>query len=112
MRPFVLVFLLLGWSLTPGLGCQSALGQWLVGLEVGSDRYWGGSEETAPEHRSLRPYRPTTVGIGLTRRAGNFGAGARFRYSSASLALEGADAVVAAKGVFDVYSAAPEILYR
>lgn len=112
MRPFLLVLLLLGWVLTPGLGCRSALGQWLVGLEVGSDRYSGGSEETAPEHRSLRPYRPTTVGLGLLRRTGNVGAGVRFRYSSAGLALEGEDAAVVAKGVFDVYGVAPEFLYR
>jgi hypothetical protein len=50
--------------------------------------------------------------MGLIRRKGTVGAGVRFRYASASLALEGDDAVVAAKGVFDVYSVAPEILYR
>jgi hypothetical protein len=92
--------------------CRPVLGQWAVTTEVGTDRFWGGSIETTGERRSFRPYRPTTFGIGLERRAGRLGAGLRLRYASASLALEGADAVVAAKGIFTVYSAAPEIVYR
>ena len=95
-----------------GVWCSPALGQWTVTTEVGADRFWGGSIESTPEHRSFRPYRPTTFGIGLERRAGRLGAGLRLRYASASLALEGSDAVVAAKGVFTVYSAAPEVVYR
>jgi hypothetical protein len=92
--------------------CQPALGQWAVTAEVGADRFWGGSVENTAEHRSFRPYRPTTFGVGLERRAGRLGAGLRLRYASASLALEGADGVVAAKGVFTMYSAAPELVYR
>jgi hypothetical protein len=98
--------------LASGFWFSPALGQWAVTTEVGADRFWGGSIENAPEQRSFRPYRPTTFGVGLERRAGRLGAGLRLRYASAGLALEGADAVVAAKGVFTVYSAAPEILYR
>lgn len=86
--------------------------QWAVTTEVGADRFWGGSIETTEEHRSFRPYRPTTFGLGLERKAGRLGAGLRLRYASASLALEGRDAVAAAKGVFTVYSAAPELMYR
>ncbi len=92
--------------------CGAVLAQWTVGAEVGSDRFWGGSMETAPERRSFRPYRPTTFGIGLERRDGRLGAGLRLRYASAGLALEGADAVSAVKGVFSVYSVSPELLYR
>ena len=33
-------------------------------------------------------------------------------YSSAGLALEGAEALAAVKGVFDVYSASPELSYK
>ncbi len=98
--------------LASGVCCSTALGQWAVTTEVGADRFWGGSVENTPEHRSFRPYRPTTFGVGLERRAGRLGAGLRLRYASASLALEGADGLVAAKGFFSVYSAAPEILYR
>jgi hypothetical protein len=97
--------------LASGVWCSTALGQWAVTTEVGADRFWGGSVENTPEHRSFRPYRPTTFGVGLERRAGRLGAGLRLRYASAGLALEGADGVVAANGVFTVYSAAPEILY-
>ena len=92
--------------------CAPALGQWAVTTEVGADRFWGGSVETTAERRSFRPYRPTTLGVGLERRAGRLGAGLRLRYASASLALEGADGIVAAKGIFTVYSAAPEVVYR
>jgi hypothetical protein len=89
-----------------------AVGQWMVGIEVGADRFWGGSEELAPEHRSFRPYRPTTFGAAVERSFGSGGVGLRLLYSEASLALEGSDAVVAAKGVFKVYSASPEASYR
>jgi len=92
--------------------CRPALGQWAVTTEVGADRFWGGSIETTNDRRSFRPYRPTTFGMGLERTAGRLGAGLRLRYASASLALEGSDAVAAAKGVFTVYSAAPEVMYR
>lgn len=90
----------------------AALGQWTVGVEVGADRFWGGSEEAAPERRSFRPYRPTTFGGALERSFGRGGVGLRLVYTEASLALEGNDAVVAAKGVFKVYSASPEVSYR
>lgn len=98
--------------LTAGVWCRPALGQWAVTTEVGADRFWGGSIENTAERRSLRPYRPTTFGVGLERRAGMLGAGLRLRYASASLALEGADGVAAAKGIITVYSAAPEVVYR
>jgi hypothetical protein len=102
--------LLAGFALA--FWCSPALGQWAVTTEVGADRFWGGSIENTPERRSFRPYRPTTFGFGLERRAGRLGAGLRLRYASAGLALEGADGVVAAKGVFILYSAAPEVVYR
>lgn len=92
--------------------CHPAQGQWTVGAELGSDRFWGGSEETTAEQRSFRPYRPTTFGLGVSRRAGKLGAGLWLQYSSASLALEGKDAVVAAKGIFEVYGAAAHLIYR
>src|SRR6185436_1858830 len=87
-------------------------GQWLVAAEVGADRFWGGSVEKAEAKRSFRPYRPTTFGIGLERRGGSLGFGLRLHYTGASLALEGNDAVVAAKGVFDVFGFYPEMICR
>jgi hypothetical protein len=95
-----------------GFWCRPALGQWSLTTEVGADRFWGGSIEKAADHRSFRPYRPTTFGIGLERRAGRLGAGLRLRYASAGLALEGGDAIAAVKGIFTLYSAAPELVYR
>jgi hypothetical protein len=92
--------------------CSAAQGQWAVGVEVGSARFWGSSVETAEPHRSFRPYRPTTFGVGLIRRAGRLGLALHLQYAGASLALEGADAVVAIKGVYKLYNAAPELVYR
>ena len=92
--------------------CQSAQGQWFVGAEVGSNRFWGGSAETTGERRSFLPYRPASIGIGLARWGGRVGAGLRLQYSSASLALEGQDGLVAAKGIFKVYGADAHLAYR
>jgi hypothetical protein len=94
------------------VGCASAHGQWAVGFEVGSDRFWGSSVEAAEPHRSFRPYRPTTFGIGLTQQARRLGLALHLRYAGASLALEGADAVVAIKGIYSLYHASPELVYR
>ena len=112
MRTSSALAALIGVGLIYSTWCGVVLAQWTLGAEVGSDRFWGGSVETTAERRSFRPYRPTTFGVRVERRPGRLGAGLRLRYTSASLALEGADAVVAAKGVFTVYSAAPELSYR
>lgn len=87
-------------------------GQWVVSAEVGADRYWGGSVEKTAQHRSFRPYRPTSFGVGLERRSARLSAALHLRYASASLGLEGAGGVVAAKGALSAYTAAPEIIYR
>jgi hypothetical protein len=92
--------------------CPCAHGQWAIGFEVGSDRFWGSSAETADPHRSFRPYRPTRLGLGLERRGERFGAALRLHYAGASLALEGGDAAVVVKGVFKHYQASPELVYR
>jgi hypothetical protein len=103
---------LTGVGLVYSTWCGAVLAQWTLGAEVGSDRFWGGSVETTPEQRSFRPYRPTTFGVGLERRDGRLGIGVRVRYASAGLALEGAEAISAVKGVFTVYGVAPEVVYR
>jgi hypothetical protein len=92
--------------------CPSAQGQWAIGLEVGSDRFWGSSIETADPHRSFRPYRPTTLGVGLELRRERLGTALHLRYARAGLALEGQNAAVVVKGVFSHYQAAPELVYR
>ena len=92
--------------------CCAVLAQWTLNAEVGADRFWGGSIESTAEQRSFRPYRPTTLGVGLERRDGKLGVGLRLRYASPGLALEGTGAVSAVKGVFSVYSVSPEAAYR
>jgi hypothetical protein len=101
-------------TVTLGMVCLASplVAQWLVRLEVGADRFWGGSVESAPEHRTFRPYRPTIFAGTLERRSGRVGFGLRLQYTEASLALEGSEAVVAVKGVFTVYSVSPELSYQ
>jgi hypothetical protein len=86
--------------------------QWRINLEVGSDRFWGGSEEVGGEQRSLHPYRPTFFGLGIERLGSRFGPGLQLAHSDASLGLEGGDAVVAVEGIFTTLSIAPEVHYR
>ena len=112
MRPKLVTSLRLGLVLALSLCGQPLWGQWAISAEVGSDRFWGGSIERSSERRSFRPYRPTTFGAGLERQIGPLAFGMRLRYASASLALEGPDAVVAAKGIFTVYNISPEVAYR
>src|SRR5687767_8059175 len=102
-----LTYLLIVSPLVSMFWCRTAAGQWAIAAEVGADRFWGGSAETGPEGRSFRPYRPTTFGAGIVRQTGKIRFGLRLRYASAGLALEGSDALVAAKGVFTIYGAAP-----
>jgi hypothetical protein len=86
--------------------------QWSISLGVGADRFWGGSVENAPERRSFRPYRPTTVTAALERRSGRICGGLTIRYTEASLGLEGSDAVAAIKGAFTVVGVSPELSYQ
>lgn len=94
------------------LVCTTVAAQWSVGAAVGADRFWGGSKERTGLHRSFVPYRPTTFVLDLQRQAGRVAVGLRLGYFSASLALEGADGLSAAKEVFTVYNASPELTYR
>ena len=73
-----------------------AAAQWTLIAELASARFSGGAGEERGG-RSLRPYRPTIVGVGVERAAGPVGVAIRGYYARASLALEGADAVVAVK---------------
>jgi hypothetical protein len=89
-----------------------AFGQWMAGIEIGADRYWGGSAETGGEDRSFHPYRPTIFGVGLEHKGNPVGWGLQIHYSEASLGLEGPGAVVAVGGVFTIVSFSPEVTYR
>jgi hypothetical protein len=107
MRAFHARAVLSGLFAFAGLPRPSAA-QWAVAAEIGSARFWGASAEIGG-NRSFRPYRPTLVGIGVAYSRGSVGLGVRFQYAGVSLALEGDDAVVASKGVLEVYGISPEI---
>jgi hypothetical protein len=110
--PAFLRRLLSMWTLGCLAPCSPAYSQWRGSIEVGAERFWGGSVEATGEHRSFRPYRPTTLGIGLEHQGVRLSIGLQVHYSEAALALEGSDAVVAVDGVFDIIGLAPELVYR
>jgi hypothetical protein len=112
MRAFSLLESVAVLSLVLSVWCSPAFAQWAVGLEVGSDRFWGGSVQTTGERRSFRPYRPTTFGVGLERQNGRFAVALRVHYAEASLGLEGEGAVAAVEGVFTLVSISPEAAYQ
>jgi hypothetical protein len=107
-RPGSFVSLTLPLWLWPA-GAQA---QWSTTLQVGADRFWGGSVENTPEHRSFHPYRPTTFGAAIQRQGSKLGLGLRLGYTQAAMALEGSDAAVVIDGVFTIISISPEISYR
>ena len=86
--------------------------QWRVGAEVGATRFWGGSIDTGGNHTSIRPYRPTTFGIGLERQTGQYAVGLQVQYADASLALEGPDLTVSAADAFTIVTVSPEVAVR
>jgi hypothetical protein len=90
---------------------STASAQWSVDAGIRAPRFSGGAVEPATG-RSLRPYRPTVLEIGLDRLGRRAGLGLRFHYASSSLALEGEDAVAAVKDALTVYGAEPNASIR
>jgi len=90
---------------------SGAAAQWALGADVTAARYWGGAHETSGD-RSLRPYRPTLFGVVLARPLGAASVAVHGYYGSASLALEGGDAVVAVKDALTLYGLAIEASHR
>jgi hypothetical protein len=102
----------IGLSAATIVWCSPLFGQWRVGTEVGGARFWGGSLDTGGNQTSIRPYRPTTFGLGLERQTGRYAVGLQLHYAEASLALEGPEQVVSAEGVFTIVSISPELAVR
>lgn len=104
---FTLAFALAAAPSTP----SSAAAQWTLGADVTAARFWGGARDPSGD-RSLRPYRPTLLGAVLARSLGAATVAVRGYYGSASLALEGSDAVVAVKDALTLYGVALEASHR
>jgi hypothetical protein len=100
------------WSILSLAWCSPLVGQWRIGAEVGVSRFWGGSQDTGGDHTSVRPYRPTTFGLGLQRQYGRYAIGLQVQYAEASLGLQGPEAVVAVDGAFTIVSISPELAVR
>jgi hypothetical protein len=91
------------------LGASStSTAQWTVSAGVRSPRFSGGAVEPGTD-RSLLPYRPTIVEVGVEHVGGRFGGELRLHYASSSLALEGDEAVAAIKDALTVYGITPSI---
>ena len=72
-----------------------AQGQWLVGLEAGTEAFAGVSRTVAAgPDRSFRPYRPAWVGLRAESPGSRLRFGASLLYASPDLALEAADLAV------------------
>jgi hypothetical protein len=91
-------------------GSSSLSAQWFLGLEVGASRFWGGSADREGNNTSFVPYRPTTFGLGLERQSGKYGFGVKAHYAESSLALVGAELLLASEGVFTTLSVSPEVV--
>ena len=85
-----------------------AAAQWTLSADVTATRFSGGSSEE-PGNRSFRPYRPTLAGLGVEKYGRSVGVALHGYYASASLALEGPDAVVAVKRALDLYGVSMEV---
>lgn len=103
--PVLLSIISLAW-------CSPLVGQWRIAAEVGVSRFWGASQDTGGDHTSVRPYRPTTFGLGLQRQYGGYAIGVQVQYAEASLALQGPEEVVAVNGAFTIVSISPEVAVR
>jgi hypothetical protein len=87
------------------------MAQWTVSAGIRSPRFSGAAVEPGTD-RSLHPYRPTMLEIGLERGGRRVGAGVYLLYASCSLALEGSEAVAAIKHAISVYGVRPEVGLR
>lgn len=90
---------------------SAAWAQWALSAGVRAPRFWGAAAEPGTD-RSLRPYRPTMLEVGLAHGGGRVEGGIRLVYASSSLALEGGEAVAAIKNAISVYGMAPEVSFR
>ena len=95
-------------SLLVWASSSTAVAQWTVSAGVRSSRFSGAAVEPGTD-RSLLPYRPTMVEVGLAHAGGRFGGELRLHYASSSLALEGDEAVAAIKDALSVYGITPAI---
>jgi hypothetical protein len=112
MQTSVLRSAVIAVSIVSGAWCSPLHGQWRLGVEVGAARFWGASRDTEGNQVSFRPYRPTTLGIGLERHAGRYAVGVRVHSFEASLGLVGPEVTVASEGAFTAVSFSPELAVR
>jgi hypothetical protein len=93
------------------LAATVAQAQWAVGAGVRTPRFSGAAIEPGTD-RSLVPYRPTMLEIGVERQGRRVGVGVRLQYASSSLAFEGDEAVAAVKDALSIYGLAAEASCR
>lgn len=98
-------FLLLALGPLHGL-----VGQWGVTAEVGVARFGGTSQDTTGT--SVRPYRPTTVGVRFDHDLGAVRVAIGFLYAKTGLAGERGDVAVVDYGALSLLEVAPEVGVR
>jgi hypothetical protein len=102
-------------ALLPGIlslvAPHHGMAQWSVSAGIRTPRFSGAAVEPGTD-RSLHPYRPTMLEIGLERGGHRVGTAVYLLYASCSLALEGSEAVAAIKDAMSVYGIRPELGLR
>ena len=108
MRPLVVLALLVA---LPG---SAVLGQWRVGLEVGSTRYGGSARDTSSRSGppTFRPGAAPVVGLRVERMMGRLGAALRVSYAKPGLAVDGNDLTVVDKSSGELFEVATLVAVR
>ncbi len=108
MRSLVVVGLLVT---LPG---AVVLGQWHVGLEVGSTRYGGSARDTSngTGPPTLRPGAAPVIGLWVTRTMGRLGAALRVSFAKPGLAADGNDLTVVDKSSGELIDVAMLVAVR
>jgi hypothetical protein len=88
-----------GVALLVAVPGAAVVGQWHVGLEVGSTYYGGSARDTANGSGppTLRPGAAQAIGLRVARTLGRFGAALRVSYAKPGLAAQGMDFTIVDK---------------
>jgi len=96
------------------LPCASAVGQWRVGLELGSTRYGGSARDTANGSGppTFRPGAAPMIGARVERLMGRLGAALRLSFAKPGLAADGQDLTVTDKSSGELFEGATLVAVR
>ena len=111
MRPLPILVIL---ALLAALPAGTVLGQWHMGLEVGSTRYGGSARDTSSSTGppTFRPGAAPVIGLRVARMMGRLGAALRVSYAKPGLAADGNDLTVVDKSSGELIEVATLVAVR